>query len=175
MFAIVSSCSAFASNRSRAPTASRCAHDASNLQASGLNGSFDVTDWAMRSHGDDPYAHDKLVWLDKTRDDRVAIGKRHQREVLAHVPQYVQRNLAWAWQRARDIATRKRDLFDLWDDCAESGDDALVAGGAAARGYVIGFIRAQLPADSPNAYTAAELTELTEHRRSKQAFGPYAD
>jgi hypothetical protein len=150
-------------------------HDASNVAARGLAGSFDLTEWAMRSHGDDPYAHDKLVWLDKTRDDRIAIGERHQREVLAHTPQYVQQNLTWAWQRVRDVATRKRDLFDLWDDCAESGDDAMVAAGSTARSYVIGFIRAKLPADSPDAYTAAELADLNAHRRSIQSFAPYAD
>jgi hypothetical protein len=150
-------------------------HDASNLQAGGLAGSFDVSDWAVRRHGNDPYAHDKLVWLEKTRDDRVAIGKRHQRDVLEHTPQYVQQNLAWAWQRGRDVATRKRDLFELWDDCAESGDEALVAAGAAARAYVIGFIRARLPANSPDAYTSAELVELNAHRGSTHVFAPYAE
>jgi hypothetical protein len=150
-------------------------HDPRNLQARGLAGSFDLNDWAMRSHGDDPYAHDKLDWLDKTRDDRVAIGKHHQREVLAHTPRYVQQNLALAWRRGRDMTARKRDLFDLWDECAEWGDDALVSAGATARSYVIGFIRAKLPADSPDAYNAGELAELNQHRQSKQVFAPYTE
>jgi hypothetical protein len=137
------------------------------------NSSGDLTDMAMRSQGIDPYAAEKLAWLDKTRDDRVAIGKRHEHEVLAHTPEYVERNVEWAWQRGRDLATRKQDLFDLWDECAESGSDDLIAAGTAARTYLIGFIRARLPVGSPDAYTAAELAELNAHRHSTQTFAPY--
>jgi hypothetical protein len=136
---------------------------------------LDLADRVMLSQGIDPYAREKLEWLDKTRDDRVALGKRHEHEVLAHTPEYVQRNVQWAWQQGRDLARRKQDLFDLWDECADSGDDDRTAAGNAARSYVIGFIRAKLPAGSPGAYTAAELAELNAHRHSAQIFAPYTD
>jgi len=128
---------------------------------------------ALHDGGDGRYQPQELEWLDRTRDDRVAIGRRHEREVLAHTPQYVQRNVEWAWERGGDVATRKRDLFELWDECAETGDDAVVEAGASARLYVIAFIRSRLPAAGPDAYTAAELAALNAHRQSKQPFAPY--
>jgi hypothetical protein len=75
------------------------------------------------------------------------------------------------WSTARDLAERKRGLFELWDDCAETGSDELVAGGTAARAIVIGAIRARLR--GADAYTASELAQLNAIRRSKAVFAPY--
>jgi hypothetical protein len=130
---------------------------------------FDVTDWAMRSHDIDPYASAKLKMLDDTRDERVAIGTRYRKELLAHSVELVQGEIAYVWANTPDPVARKRALFELWDDCAETGDAAVVEGGRAVRAFVVGFIRSKV------TYTADELAQLNAHRRSKLPFAPYSD
>lgn len=138
-----------------------------------LAGGFDPTDWLMRRHGDDPYSARKLALLDKTRDERVQIGTRHRAERLAMTPQIIRKNLDALWAATADPRVRKQALFDLWDECAEIGDPTVVEGGNAARRLVIAFIRAHLPAGSPDAYTSAELAALARARHSKATFLPY--
>lgn len=138
-----------------------------------LSAEFDITDAMMRSKGIDPYASYKLKVLDETRDERAAIGKRYRTQQLAQSRQYVQRNLDRLWSTTTDVAARKQGLFELWDDCAESGSDELIAGGAAARAQVIGFIRSKLPAGSTQAFTATELAHFNKQRKSLVPFAPY--
>lgn len=138
-----------------------------------LGGGFDVTDWLMRGRGQDPYGARKRALLDATRDERVQIGSHHRAAELARAPELVHRNLEALWARTADLGERKRGLFELWDDCAETGDPAVVAAGEAARRMIIGFIRARLPAGSAGAYTAAEIAALARTQRSKAAFQPY--
>jgi hypothetical protein len=136
-------------------------------------GGFDPTDWLMRRHGQDPYSARKLALLDKTRDERVQIGNQHRAERLALTPQIIRKNLEALWAATRDTRARKQALFELWDECAETGDPAVIAGGEAARRLVIGFIRTHLAAGSADAFTAAELAELARTRHSKADFQPY--
>ncbi|HEY0988412.1 MAG TPA: hypothetical protein VGD80_15215 [Kofleriaceae bacterium] len=138
-----------------------------------IGGRLEVTDWLMRSKGIDPYASRKLKLLDTTRDERVQIGNRHRAQQLAMTPQIVQRNLTHLWAATPDTAARKQALFDLWDECAETGDPAVVAAADAARRLVIAFIRTHLPAGGPDAFTPAELDALTRTKRSRAAFQPY--
>jgi hypothetical protein len=145
--------------------------DGPNLKVTGAGARFDVTDWQMRSHGMDPYASRKLAFLDRTRDQRVEIGRRYKHQQLAQSAELMQRNLNRLAATAPDLQARKRGLFELWDDCAEAGDGDLVAGGAAARARVVGYIRAQLR--GADAYTADELARLNARRRSKLPFAPY--
>ncbi|HEU4611993.1 MAG TPA: hypothetical protein VFS15_07940 [Kofleriaceae bacterium] len=147
--------------------------DKANLQRKGLGASFDVSDAIMRSKGIDPYSSYKLKVLDETRDERVAIGKRYRTQQLAQSRQHMQKNLARLWATTHDLAARKQGLFELWDDCAETGSAELVAGGTSARTYLIGVIRAKLPAGSTEAFTADELARLNKQRRSRAAFRPY--
>ncbi len=142
-----------------------------------IGGGFDITDALMRRHGQDPYASKKLAFLDATRDERVMIGTRHRAAQLAQAPAHVQRNLDVLWATVSEPAARRRALFELWDECAEPGSDsdAIAEAGAAARRLVIGFIRARLPAGTPDAFTAAELAALNRGRSSRAAFAPYAD
>lgn len=147
--------------------------DKPNIQRQGLGASFDVSDAMMRRAGIDPYASYKLKVLDETRDERVAIGKRHRTEQLALAKQHVQKHLERLWATTSDPAARKRALFELWDDCAETGSAELVAAGAAARAHVIGFIRAKLPAGSAHAYTSAEIARFNKQRKSRAPFSPY--
>jgi hypothetical protein len=138
-----------------------------------IGGGFDVSDWLMRNHGIDPYAAKKLAFLDSTRDERVQRGNRFRADQLAHATQLMKRNLDALWAASLDLATRKRALFELWDECAETGDPGLVEGAQDARRLVIGFIRARLPASGPDAFTADELAALARIRQSKAAFRPY--
>ena len=137
----------------------------------GCNMSFD--DALMRRHGIDPYASAKRQWLEKTFDERAAIGLAHRKDELAHSAAYMQKNLAWMWQKTKDPIERKQALFELWDEVAESGDDDLVAGGQAARSYLVGFIRSHIPEGSADAVPADELAQLNAHRQSHTVFAPY--
>jgi hypothetical protein len=139
----------------------------------GITGRMGFDDWAMRKAGIDPYASAKRQWLDKTRDERARIGMANRKEDLARAPEFMRRNVAWAMEHASSVDEKKEALFELWDDCAETGDDALVEAGANARRYVVGFIRAHLPAGKPGGYTPEELAQLNAHRRSKATFKPY--
>jgi hypothetical protein len=138
-----------------------------------LGGGFDVSDALMRRHGQDPYASKKLKYLDSTRAERVQIGTKYRKAQLAQSTQLVQKNIDYLWSRTQDPAARKRGLFELWDDCAETGDASLVEGGRAARQLVLGVIRSKFPAGSAQAFTAAELAALNAKRQSKAAFAPY--
>jgi hypothetical protein len=132
-----------------------------------------LDDALMRQYGIDPYAAEKLHWLDKTRDERARIGLENRKYDLAHSTQFMQANLRWLWRKTSDPQERKQALFELWDEVAETGDDDLVRGGAAARAYLIGFVRAHLPAHSADAFTASELERLNAHRTSREPFAPY--
>jgi hypothetical protein len=127
---------------------------------------FDVTDWAMRSYGDDPYLRAKRRFLDRTRPERFAIGMRYRAEQLARTPQLVQANIDRLWAKVRDPWERKQALFELWDDCAETGEPAVVEAGRVARTFVLGVIHARV------TYTPDELARLNARRRSTARFEP---
>jgi len=155
------------------PVTSRNKDRATTVIVPVLGGGFDTTDWLMRRHGQDPYASKKLAFLDATRDERVQIGNRHRAEQLTRSTQLMRHNLDALWAATQDPGARKRALFELWDECAETGDPDLVAAGQAARRLVIGFLRAHLPAGSPEAFTPAELAALARSQQSKATFQPY--
>ena len=142
-------------------------------QKSVLSAEFDVSDMMMRRQGIDPYASYKLKVLDETRDQRVEIGKRYRTQQLAQSRQHMQKNLARLVATARDVAALKQGVFELWDDCAETGSDELVVAGRAAREYVIGFVRSRLPKDGADAFTVAELARFNKQRKSQAIFAPY--
>lgn len=105
-------------------------------------------------------------YLDRTRDQRVAIGTRYREEQLKHSTIYMQQNIARLWAMTDFTKKRKQGLFDLWDECAEIGTPAEIAGGADARAFVLNHIRATV------TYTADELRDLNAHRRSAERFAP---
>jgi hypothetical protein len=134
---------------------------------------FDVTDWLMRGHGHDPYASKKLATLDASRDARVVRGQKLRDAQLAHASTIMQANLDHLWATVRDPAARKQAVFEMWDECADTGPDTIVAAGAAARARLESFVYQTLPAGSPGAFTAADLARLNAHRQSHAAFAPY--
>jgi len=159
-------------------------HDKANIQRKGLlTWQFDVTDGMMRDKGIDPYSSYKLKVLDETREERVAIGKRYRTQQLTRSKQLMQANLERLWATTTDPAERKQGLFELWDDCAETGPemersgrsevDELVAGGTSARAHVVGFIRSRLPTGTSDAFTETEIERFNKHRKSNARFAPY--
>ena len=140
-----------------------------------LGGGFDVTDALMRKKGIDPYAAKKLQYLDATRDERVQIGLRHRQAQLLRATEIMQGNLDRAWASTTDPAARREALFELWDECAETGPAMEVEAGAAARSLVVGFIRSKLPAGTTGAYTPTDLARFNAKRTSTATFAPYSE
>ena len=73
---------------------------------------FDATDALMRRLGQNPYASEKRKFLDRTRDQRVEVGKRYRSARLAQSAQIMAGNLARLWAtgsgvgRAQGVALR---------------------------------------------------------------------
>lgn len=127
---------------------------------------MDAQDRLMKRHGIDPYGRNKLAYLDRTRDQRVAIGKRYREQELKKSVVYMQGHIARLWQMTSDVAKRKQGLFELWDECIEVGTPEEVEGGEAARKFVMAHIKATV------RYTPDEVKKLNATRSSKQAFVP---
>lgn len=132
-----------------------------------LGGPMDITAWLHRKFVGDPYASRKKKLLDDTFDERVEMGVAHRAQQQLRSGEYVRKNLERLWAREQNPIARKAALFEMWDECAE--DEA----GLRARSIVIGWIRKHLPAGSPDAYTADELTALQAHCTSSRKFAPY--
>ena len=135
-------------------------------------GKLDITAWAMRKAGIDPYASRKHKLLDTTREERAARGARYRAEQLKRSPELMQRNLEMLWRATADASLRRQGLFQLWDECDEDEGPSGEAG-TRTRALVIGWIRSHLPAESADGFSAAEIATLNERRISKQPFEPY--
>lgn len=94
---------------------------------------FDVTDWAMRATGGDPYAHEKLKLLDATRDERARIGARHREQQAIRTPALVRANLAAIV--ALSPKQRSAALVELWRNCDDS------TAGEIARATIVEYVR----------------------------------
>jgi hypothetical protein len=143
-----------------------------------IGGSFDIGDAVERWAGNDPYASRKLSFLDRTREERVAMGERERARLVAATEQTVRRHLERLWaQPGLAMADRRAAVFELWDDCIEGETDDPGAGeaGLRARRHIVGFARARFPVGGPHAYSADELARLNAHRRSRARFAPYDD
>jgi len=146
-------------------------HDKPPIRLQGMGLVFDLDAVLMRAHGADPYRWSKQHFLDQTRDQRAEIGKRYRTEQLARSAELMLANIDRVWATVRDPVARREALFELWDDCAETGDDELLAGADAARRIVIGAIQGRLR--GAQAYTPEELARLNARRTSATRFAPY--
>lgn len=151
-----------------APDGTVAIHDKPNVQLDGAGLSFDVNDALMRSHGIDPYASYKMKVLDETREERVAMGKQYRTQQLARSREIMNKNIARLIGSTTDTETIKQGLFELWDDCAEAGDEEMIVAGRAAREQVIAYIRGKLP----DAYSPSDVERLNKLRRSHIPFAP---
>ena len=137
-------------------------------------GRFELTDLAMRAAGQDPYSSRKMALLDRTRDERMGLAAAENagnlRDAVVRTPAALER----VWRGPGSPAARRRLLFTLWDECAETGSDEVVTAARAVRAAIVAFVRRRLPAGSRAAYTSAELEALNARRTSRARFDPYA-
>lgn len=137
-----------------------------------ISGRLDLTSYLARKLAHtDVYSARKLALLDSTRPEREQRGAAFRAEALGRSALLMRDNLA-RLDGIADPAELHRALFELWDECSE-GDGADGQAGDRARGQVIGWIRAHLPAGGANAFTSAEIAALDAHRTSVQHFAPY--
>lgn len=139
-----------------------------------LRGSFDVTDWAMRSGGADPYAARKLSVLNATRAERIGMSRAAHKEALRQAGDVLRKQLVRMWaQPELDAPTRRQLLFELWDACLERGSADELEAAEQVRKLLVGWIRSRLPKGSDREYTVDELAKLNRGRASSQVFSPY--
>jgi len=139
-----------------------------------IAGGFDVTDAVMRMVGQDPYDAKKRAFLERTFDERVEIGRKHRSDQLEDAERFILAHAEQLWDRADFTIAEKRELvFELWDDCAETGDDELVDAGQRARAALLRFISVRMPAGSDDGFSASEIKALDRRRHSKAHFAPY--
>ncbi len=137
-------------------------------------GRFELTDLAMRADGQDPYSSRKMALLDRTRDERMRLAAAENsgnlKDALARTPAALER----IWRGPGDLAGKRRLLFTLWDECAETGSSEVLTTARAVRATIIAFIRRRLPRGSRAGYRDAELDALNARRTSREHFEPYA-
>ncbi len=155
-----------------APGQEKYAREQKSTSGSLFGGTMDITAWLHRKFVGDPYSSRKLKLLDGTRDARIARGGAYRTEQLDRSAELMTRTLEELWRWTTVPALRKEALFELWDDC-EEGTGPRGEAGARARAIVLGWIRAKLPAGSPEAYTPEEIEAFTARRASKEPFTPY--
>ena len=122
----------------------------------------------MGAAGADPYAAERS-WFEEEHNE--LIDRLVDEARLADRARALRRfrgNLSMIWQdRSRSAESRRRRLFEQWDDASELEDDR------SARDAVIAFIRESLPASSEDAYPASEISTLNAQRHSTEHFAPY--
>jgi hypothetical protein len=122
----------------------------------------------------DPFAYEKKGFMEATFEERYGMRARHRAGVMEVALEHLPRYLAAVWRyEAWPLDTRKRVLFDLWDECAEWGNPELVEGGQQARRIITAFVRRYLPEDSELGYSTQQLARLNNERTSAEPFRPY--
>jgi hypothetical protein len=136
---------------------------------------FDLTDAVMRALGDDPYAYEKMKIMERTREVRAGMKLRERDRALHEAAVKITARLDRLWRQPAWTAAQKRRLiFMLWDEVAETGDPEVRRGATAVRALIVKFVRARLPRTSADAFTDEELELLNRGRQSKEPFAPYA-
>lgn len=117
---------------------------------------------------------EKLRFLDRTRAKRLAIRRRWKRNIERKYFASLNARLLKIWQgKNQSFAEKRQTLFELWDECLEPNGSRRGQRAQVARRIMIRFIRNNLPAGSPHAYTRIELATIAKQRRGKIPFNPY--
>lgn len=139
-----------------------------------LAGRFDVTDAVMASLGETLYPYRKMKLMDESREARSEMAAESKTQDLRQALKNYKKHMRWVWNHPDlSVRMRRKALFLLWDECAETGSEAVVASAKSIRAMTLTFIRTHLPQSSELAYTDEELQEYNRSRRSSAAFSPY--
>lgn len=132
------------------------------------SGSFDLGDMVMGAAGADPRAAER-TWFEEEHAELIErLENEHRLTTRASALRGVRNQVRMLWaDRTESAASRREQLFEIWDDLSEAEGDR------AARDAVIAFIRAELPATSEDAYTDSELSTFNARRASTERFAPY--
>ncbi len=143
---------------------------------------------AMKLAGEERFKRLKAQVVRQTFELRMDMARTWSRGQMRKQLAALGRQLDQVWTREEWTAVRRRKvLFTLWDDCEEAPeggvktresvddtlDEARIEAGTKARKTILAFIRDELPVDSADAYSAAELKRLNASRTSRQRFVPY--
>lgn len=132
------------------------------------SGRFDLEGAIMGAQGGDVHRAERDRFMRETEELRHRLEDQHRRATMTTGLRRLRGRLSGVWAtETRSYESRRRRIFDIWDEMAEDGD------GEAARRIVIRFIREVLPAGSENAYTSDELTRFNASRASAERFAPY--
>lgn len=139
--------------------------------------------------GQELYNEDKKRLLEQTFELRLQLAVSFAQDKIDRRLKSLYRELLEDWNdTSRSEAERREHLFERWDECEEGLpvtmpgfadaqsselDDLRRSAGAQARETIERFVRRQLPAGSPQAYTDEELRRLNAARRSRARFAPY--
>lgn len=136
---------------------------------------FDLTDAIIRTFtDDDPYRALKEEALRETAGLRGELAARACRERLDRSVLDLTAHLEAIWaDPSMDVPTKRAQVFQLWDECTEEGDEAVMRASRLARATIYAFIR-DVIGQRDCGYNPAELTALNERRASVAPFAPYA-
>ena len=142
-----------------------------------------------RASGTELYQQEKKRLLEQTFELRLQLAISFAQDKLDRRLQSLYRELLDDWSdSSKSEAERRAALFRRWDECEEGLpvtlpgfsdahsselDDMRRSAGAQARETIERFVRRQLPAGSPQAYTSEELRTLNASRHSRTRFAPY--
>jgi hypothetical protein len=147
-------------------------NDPPAVKFKGLGLQFDVTEATMRAMGDDPYAAQKARIADATREARFCLTLKEAEGDKRNAIFRLKDNLELiAADPSMSAADKRAAVFDLWEGCLDTSDDALAS---AARATIVAFIRRAFPVGTPTAYTPVELAMLNRRRNCTRPFDPYA-
>ena len=139
-----------------------------------IGGGFDVTDWVMRRAKQDPYSYQKAQFLKRTRKQRMRMAAVENSSNLQDAVFRMSRSLRAIWANGRwSYRKRRHLLFELWDECAETGTREVVATTAQIRATIVAFVRHHLPMGSKHAYGPRELKLFDARKKSRSVFSPY--
>ncbi|MCP4445325.1 MAG: hypothetical protein GY811_08275 [Myxococcales bacterium] len=139
-----------------------------------LAGHFDITDAVMSALGEQLYPYRKMRLMEESREMRAEMAFESNEHDLRHALTNYGQHLKWVWRQSEpSLLERRKALFLLWDECAEEGSTELLTSARSIRAMTLSFIRANLPQDSGDGYSALELQRLNQRRKSSVQFAPY--
>jgi type II secretory pathway pseudopilin PulG len=124
----------------------------------------------------------KQRFLDQTEALRGKLAADHRRASERAALASIESDLTTLWSDGDTPASIRREkIFQRWDDAVELPADGEASSEQRARGRagdrarrrIAAWIREHLPKSGRDGFTAAELRDMNERRRSRAVFEPY--